>query len=196
MKHQRVYEIAWQGLKPGEHTFVYEIDDRFMLERITGGGLSDWKANITLIFDRHENFFILRFDIDGSVTVPCDRCGDEFSLKLWDEFKLVIKLLGENAEDVDEEDDVIFIPRSETVIEISGWLYEFLMLSIPIQRIHPDLPDGQERCNPKALSLLGTMQDAVAHEPVSDKSIWKGLEAFKAEKGKKKSIIAKRDKNK
>ncbi len=196
MKHQRAYEIAWQGLKPGEHTFVYEIDDRFMQEREAGDGFTDWKANITTTFDKHENFFILKFDIDGSVTVPCDRCGADFSLRLWDEFKLVVKLLGEHAEEVEDEDDVIFIPRSETVLDLGIWLYEFLMLSVPIQRIHPDLPDGSEGCDPKVLALLGSMQDAIEHEPVSDKSIWKGLEAFKVEKSKKKSIIAKKDKNK
>ena len=196
MKHQRAYEIAWQGLKPGPHTFEYELDDRFMQERETGSGFSDWKVKVGLSFDKHESFFMLRFDIDGSVTVPCDRCGDDFSLKLWDEFNLIVKLLGENAEEVDDEDDVVFIPRSETVIDVSVWLYEFVMLSLPIQRIHPDEANATPGCNPKALNLLGSMQDAVVHEPVSDKSIWKGLDAFKTEKSKKKSIIAKKDKEK
>jgi uncharacterized metal-binding protein YceD (DUF177 family) len=195
MKHQRAYDIAWQGLKPGPHTFEYEIDERFMQERGAGEGFSGWKANVNLEFDKHESFFMLKFDIGGSVMVPCDRCGDEFELKLWDEFKLVVKVLGENAEPVEEEDDVIFIPRSETVLDVSEWLYEFVMLSIPIQRIHPET-DGKPGCNTKVLSLLGSMQEATEHEPVSDKSIWKGLEAFKAQETKKKSIIAKKEKNK
>ena len=33
MKHNREYEIAWQGLKPGAHTYMHDIDDRFMEER-------------------------------------------------------------------------------------------------------------------------------------------------------------------
>ena len=197
MKHQRTYEIAWQGLKPGPHAFEYDIDDRFMLEKEAGEGFSNWKVRVNLSFDKHENFFILKFDIDGSVTVPCDRCGDEFSLRLWDEFNLIIKLMGDNAGPVEDEDDVVFIPRSETVIDVSGWLYEFIMLSIPIQRLHSDQPDGKPGCNAKALDLLGTMQDAIDHhEPVSGDSIWKGLEAFKTDKSKKKSIIAKKEKNK
>ena len=182
MKHNREYEIAWQGLKPGPHTYVYDIDDRFMAEREVDDSFKDWNAKITLGFDKHESFFMLHFDIDGYVTVPCDRCGDEFKLRLWDEFDLLIKLLGEDAEQIDEEDDVVFIPRSETVIDISNWLYEFLLLSVPIQHIHPDQENGESGCNPQALSLL----EKLAEVPDTTKNqLWKGLENIKVEKSKK-----------
>jgi len=189
MKHNREYEIAWQGLKPGPHTYVYDIDDRFMEEHgETDDSFTNWDAKITLGFDKHESFFMLHFDIDGNVTVPCDRCGDEFQLKLWDEFDLVIKLTGDDAEPIEDEDDVAFIPRSETVIDISKWLYEFLMLSIPLQHIHPVKADGTVDCNPQALNLLDQLTDHGEESNIN--SIWKGLDAFKeagSEKPKKKS---------
>lgn len=184
MKHNREYEIAWQGLKPGPHTFIYDIDDRFIEERgEVDETFKDWNARINLTFDKHENFFMLRFDIDGNVTVPCDRCGDDFKLRLWDEFNLIIKLTGDDAEDIDDEDDVVFIPRSETVIDMSKWLYEFLMLSVPLQHIHPDNPDGTSACNPQALNLLDQLTD---HGETNVNPIWKGLEAFKEEEEKPK----------
>jgi len=177
MKYNREFEIAWQGLKPGPQTYVYEIDDRFMQEREAGDGFKDWKAKVTLGFDKHENFFMLHFDIDGVVTVPCDRCGDEFGLKLWDEFDLIIKLMGDEAAEIEDEDDVVFIPRSETVIDISTWIYEFVMLSVPLQRIHPEDEHGVSGCNPKALQLL----DKLAEKPVEpiQNPLWKGLDALK-----------------
>lgn len=185
MKHNREFEIAWQGLKPGPHTYVYDIDDRFMLEREPDDTFKDWNARITLGFDKHESFFMLHFDIDGHVTVPCDRCGDEFKLRLWDEFDLVIKLTGDDAGKIDDEDDVVFIPRSETVIDISKWLYEFLMLSVPLQHIHPEKEDGSSGCNPQALNLLDKLSEPA--EPAKN-PMWKGLEQLKPEKkGKKKS---------
>ena len=90
MKYKREFEVAWQGLKPGPHTYIYDIDDRFMKEHEVDETFNNWKAQVTLIFDKHESFFMLRFDVDGKVTVPCDRCGDDFELRLWDEFNLVI----------------------------------------------------------------------------------------------------------
>jgi uncharacterized metal-binding protein YceD (DUF177 family) len=138
-------------------------------------GFKDWKASITLTFDKKSSFFMLHFDIDGCVTVPCDRCGDDFDIKLWDEFNLVIKLAGEDTKVIEDEDDVVFIPRSETVLDISKWLYEFVMLSVPLQHIHPDI-NGKPGCNPGALKLLDKLS-----EPVDEakNSIWQGLEQFK-----------------
>lgn len=183
MKYNREFEIAWQGLKPGPHTYIYDIDNRFMEERGTNEGFKNWDARITLVFDKHENFFMLRFDIDGNVVVPCDRCGDDFKLRLWDEFNLVIKLAGDDVHEISDEDDVVFIPRSETVLDISNWLYEFLLLSVPLQKIHPDNPDGSQGCNPEALKLLGLLSE---HEEEEIKNpLWKGLEAFKDGKNKK-----------
>ncbi|RYE23203.1 MAG: DUF177 domain-containing protein, partial [Sphingobacteriales bacterium] len=118
MKHNREFEIAWQGLKPGVHKFQYDLDDRFLEGRDGERDFKDLDAQVTLTFDKKTNFFLCHFDIDGSATVPCDRCGDDFKLRLWDEFDLVIKLTGtEEAEEIDEDADVVFIPRSETVID-------------------------------------------------------------------------------
>jgi uncharacterized metal-binding protein YceD (DUF177 family) len=178
MKHNREFEIAWQGLKPGPHTYEYEIDGRFMQEREVDEAFRDWKVKITVVFDKHESFFMMHFDIDGFVTAPCDRCGDDFQLRLWDEFDLVVKLTGEDTEKIEDEDDVVFIPRSETVIDISNWLYEFIMLSVPLQHIHPDKEGGASGCNPAALSLLDKLSEPA--EPVKN-PLWKGLEGIKME---------------
>jgi uncharacterized metal-binding protein YceD (DUF177 family) len=175
MKHSREFEIAWQGLPSGISTFRYDIDDAFMQERVEEHDFKDWKATVALTFDKKSTFFMLHFDVDGSVTVPCDRCGDEFPIKLWDEFDLVIKLTGDDTKVIEDEDDVVFIPRSETVIDISKWLYEFVMLSVPLQHIHPDV-NNEPGCNPGALNLLNQLS-APADEVKN--SIWQGLEKFK-----------------
>ena len=179
MKHNREFEIAWQGLKPGVHKFQYEINDRFMQDREAQPDFKDLDAQVTLGFDKQNGFFRLHFDVDGSVTVPCDRCGDDFKLRLWDEFDLLIKLIGEDAEEIDEDADVVYIPRSETVIDISKWIYEFVLLSIPLQRVHPDKPDGEPGCNLQALKLLNQLSEP--GETIKN-DIWKGLEALKEDK--------------
>ena len=165
---------------------MYDIDDRFMEAHEVDESFSNWDARITLIFDKHENFFMCHFDVDGNVTVPCDRCGDDFKLRLWDEFNLVIKLMGDDGEEIEDEDDVVFIPRSETVIDISNWLYEFLMLSVPLQHIHADDEKGKSGCNPDALNLLDKLSEPPEHNA---NPLWKGLETLKeisGEKSKKK----------
>jgi uncharacterized metal-binding protein YceD (DUF177 family) len=184
MKHNREFEIAWQGLKPGVHTYQYDLNDRFIQEAgKTDADFKDLDAQVTLRFDKKNNFFLCHFDVDGSVTVPCDRCGEDFKLRLWDEFDLVIKLTdSEEADEIEDDADVVFIPRNETVLDISGWLYEFVMLSMPLQRLHPDKPNGEPGCNPETLKLLNQLSDP-GEEPKND--IWKGLDALKEQKENK-----------
>ncbi len=183
MKYNREFEIAWQGLKNDLHEFRYEIDYQFIQAYGSAiGDIKDLSARVILNFDKKESFFLLHFDIDGTVVVPCDRCGDDFTLALWDEFKLLIKLAGEDAGDVDEDADVVFIPRHETVIDISKWLYEFVLLSIPLQRLHPDKPDGTPGCSPETLKLLNRLSEPGG---TVRNDIWKGLKTLKKSKKNK-----------
>ncbi len=181
MKHNREFEIAWQGLKLGVHEFTFSIGSDFMKEHGAPEEFMDWHAEVKLKFDRQTSFFQLHFDIAGFVTAPCDRCGDDFKLEIWDEFDLLVKLTGDvdDEEESEEEADIAFIPRSETVLDISKWIYEFVLLSIPIQKLHRDHPDGSPGCNPEALKLLNRLSEH--EEATTHNTIWKGLEAFKPE---------------
>lgn len=180
MKYRREFEIAYIGLKEGLSQYEYKIDERFFDN--LGFPHPDFEhidAVVKLSFDKKTNFFLLHFDIDGKIEVACDRCGDPFEMKLWDEFDLVVKLTSDEAAETtkEEEDDVVFIPRSETVLDVSEWIYEFILLSIPIQRIHPPKADGSEGCNAEALKILKQMSEDEHEEKKND--IWKGLDAFK-----------------
>ncbi len=180
MKYHREFEIPWFGLKEGLHEFHYHVTDK-VLEDL-GYGNTDYTgldATVTLKFDKQSSFFQLHFDVDGTVDVPCDRCGDMFKMALWDEFDLIVKLTSdqpEEEEEEEEEDDIVFIPRSETVLDVSRWVYEFILLSIPMQHIHPDNADGSSGCNPEALKLLQKMS---IQDEQNKKKIWSGLDKLK-----------------
>ena len=193
MKYHREFEIGWYGLALGEHHFEYQVNKRIIED--LGYELDEvfdtLQATVKLKFDKKSSFFILNFDIDGIVTVPCDRCGEDFELKLWDEFSLIIKLTGEVNNDTHSEDsdegDVVFIPRSETVLNVFEWVYEFVMLSIPIQHIHPLNENEEPTCNPKIIALLNqlsvTEEELEKRKESTDeadkKNIWKDLDKFK-----------------
>lgn len=191
MKNSRVFEIAWQGLKLGEHELIFDLDDKFLMWKYPETEYKQLNVQIKVTFDKQVNFFMFHFNIDGSLVVPCDRCGEEFELSLWDEFDLLVKLNDVEDEDqIEEEADVVFISRSETVLDISDWLYEFLMLSIPLQKIHPLDAKGHDTCNPDVLAFL--KQSAEALEQENKNTIWKGLDSIKIEDNKKSN---KRSKN-
>ncbi|ATL47826.1 hypothetical protein COR50_11990 [Chitinophaga caeni] len=176
MKQLREFDIAFVGLKPGVHTFQYEINDSFF-ENYGQQDFSNCKATVKLQFDKKSNFFMLKFEIGGTVTVTCDRCGQPFEMQLWDDFDQVVKLVENPGEMNDTGDpDVKYISQTDSHVNVADWIYEFINLSIPMQRIHPDNSEGKSGCDPKVIEMLEKMR-----QQANDASnpIWKDLEKFR-----------------
>ena len=178
MSHRREYEIAFVGLKPGNHLFEYQIKDEFFLPY----GAQDFKncvATVKLNLEKNNGFMLLQFDVDGQLESSCDRCGDDLPVQLWDEFKLIVKLVDEPdiLNEQEEDPDVIYISRSESHLHVSDWIFEFINLSIPLQKKCKDLPNGTTGCNPSVLEMLAQMnRDATTD---THATVWKGLDQFK-----------------
>ncbi|MBL7765359.1 MAG: DUF177 domain-containing protein [Chitinophagaceae bacterium] len=155
MKHSREYEIAFVGLKPGHHVFNYTINDKFF-EHFEKPEFNNTSIEVKLTLDKKQGIFLLHFDINGVITLPCDRCGDDFQMPLWDEFDLVVKQIDDElvAQKNDEDAEVAYIGRSESLLRVDTWIYEFIVLSVPMQHIHPDDEEGNSTCNPLVLKYL------------------------------------------
>lgn len=176
MLGRREYDIAFVGLKPGEHEFLFEVDDKFF-SRYEQQDFSQVKAQVKMTLDKKTGFILLKFDVGGSLEVVCDRCGNNLPMQLWDEFKIVVKLV-ENPDEMnmqEEDPDVYYIGRTESHLHVEDWLYEFINLSLPMTRMCSEAEIGGPHCNKKVLEQLKNMQP----EEHNAQSIWKGLEKFK-----------------
>ena len=173
-----MYEIAFVGLKPGIHEFNYELNHDFFKEK-GGDTVEEISANVKLVLEKNSGFMLLKFIVGGNAAVNCDRCGNPLKVDLWDEFSMVVKLTDEpqKANDEEEDADVFYIAKSESHIDVSDWLYEFVMLSIPMQHICGNDTNGDTLCNKDVIKRLNEMQ--VKNEEQNENSIWKGLEKFK-----------------
>jgi uncharacterized metal-binding protein YceD (DUF177 family) len=136
MSHRREYEIAFVGLKPGEHEFNYEINEKFF-EPFQQQDFTNCQANVKLRLDKKTGFMLLKFDVYGKVEVMCDRCGNNLPMQLWDEFNIVVKSVDDPDEmNAQEEDpDVYYISRGESHLNVEDWIYEFINLSLPMQKM-------------------------------------------------------------
>ncbi|HEX5555425.1 MAG TPA: DUF177 domain-containing protein [Chitinophagaceae bacterium] len=176
MRPHKQFEIAFVGLKSGEHEFNYDIDDQFFIS-YAPQDFSESRIHIRLLLDKKHRFFLLKFEITGEVTVNCDRCGDPFVLPVWDEFNLVVRMVEDPAAvEEDEDPNVAYIGLHESLLKVTDWVYEFALLSIPMQRVHPDSDKGESGCNKTALKMLDDMQ----HRAEEKKNpIWKDLDKFR-----------------
>ena len=177
---RRDYDIAFVGLKQGIHEYQYQVDDKFF-KHYGEQDFSNCTAKIKLQLEKNNSFMMLKFDVDGSADVSCDRCGNDLTMQLWDEFRVTIKLVDEpDAMNEQEEDpDVYYISKTESHIYVGDWIYEFINLSIPMQKMCAEDEVGGPQCNKEVLEKLKQMQTEAEKETKSNTSVWKGLEKFK-----------------
>lgn len=178
MAKKRAFEIAFVGLKPGVHQFNYELDDKFFAEK-GAQDFSNAKASIRLSLEKNTGFMLLKFEVGGKAEVTCDRCGNPLKMDLWDEFKMLVKLV-DNPEEMNEQEedaDVFYLSRNESHLDVGDWIYEFVMLSIPLQRMCSNEEMGGPQCNVEVLEKLKEME--AKHIEHNANAIWKGLDKFK-----------------
>ncbi|MCB0716291.1 MAG: DUF177 domain-containing protein [Chitinophagaceae bacterium] len=186
MNRRREFAIAFVGLKPGQHEFNYSIDEKFF-EAFQKQDFNHCKANIKLTLDKKSSFMMLKFEIGGVIEVTCDRCNNTLPLDLWDEFNMTVKMVEEpELMNQNEEDpDMYYISLQESHLHIENWIYEFINLSLPMQRAcHFEKMDGPH-CNAAAREMLLKMESE-RDESTSDSQkqetknpIWKGLDKLK-----------------
>ena len=178
MGHRRDFEIAFVGLKPGVHQYSYEITDRFF-EAFQQQDFRHCKANVKLSLDKKNSFMLLKFEIGGTLEVTCDRCNNNLPLDLWDEFNITVKIVEEPElmNNQEEDPDVYYIGSSENHIDVANWIYEFINLSIPMQRTCSFEKMDGPHCNPSAIDVLKKL--VPEEKETKQNPIWKGLEKFK-----------------
>lgn len=178
MSHRREYEIPFVGLKPGEHYFTYEITDRFF-EDFNEQDFNNCQATVKLKLDKKAGFMLLKFDVDGNVELICDRCGNNLKMQLWDEFNIVVKMVDDPGamNEREEDPDIYFISKGESHLHLADWIYEFINLSIPMQRMCKEDEIGGPQCNVEVLDKLKKMEEDL--KASENNAIWKGLDQFK-----------------
>ena len=184
MSHRREFEIAFVGLKPGIHEYRYDIEDRFF-EAFQQQDFTNCKALVRLALDRKSSFMLMKFEIGGNLEVICDRCNNKLPLELWDEFNITVKMVEEPELMNEQEDDpdVYYIGKNESHVDVANWIYEFINLSIPMQKVCKFEKMDGPFCNAAALDLLKKIGAGLPGEPGKKEEvsnpIWKGLEKFK-----------------
>lgn len=178
MGNRREYEIAFVGLKPGIHEFDYQVSDSFF-EEFQAQDFKNCQAQIKLLLEKSSSsFMMLRFEIGGSVETICDRCNNNLPLQLFDEFNVTVKMVENPDEmnDQEEDPDVYYISKGESHLDIKAWIYEFINLSIPMQKTCEFENMDGPYCNPTARELLNRMRSSGDNQ---ENPIWKDLKKFK-----------------
>lgn len=150
MKSDRQFIVPFKGLKVGRHDFVFDIGDTFF------DGFNDTEikhANVVaeVLLNKKVNLLEFEFKLNGDIMVICDRCLEEFSIPVAYTTKLFVKFGEENEEQTDE---IIVLSFNEHEFDLKQYLFEFIHLSLPYRRVHPNDKKGKSLCNKEMLKKL------------------------------------------
>jgi uncharacterized protein len=142
--------IPISGLKSGYHFYDFEIDKEFF-ENIGESEIREGELTVIVEAEKKSSHIDLIIKISGRVSISCDRCLETFFMPIECENRLLIKF-GKSRNDSDP--DILILPFDEHELELDQYLYEFIYLALPIQRIHPDDANGKSTCDPDMLKKL------------------------------------------
>jgi uncharacterized protein len=150
VKYLSKYEIAFKGLKEGIHQFEYELDDRFF-EKFENSEIKKGSLKASVSLTKQTTLIILEFAVKGTVELMCDRCLDMYNQKVNNKSKVFVKF---GLEKEEMSDDVIVIPFEDHQINVAQYLYELVILGLPIKHIHPSGKNGNSACDPEMIKKL------------------------------------------
>lgn len=134
----KMFSIPFAGLKEGKHQFDYRIDNTFFeshpYDEILGG-----QVNVHLDFVKKSTLLELDFSAKGYLNVACDLTNEPYDETIDTSLRLIVKF-GDFYNDENEE--VLIIPHSEHQLNVVKFIYEMLVLGVPIKKQHPGIADG------------------------------------------------------
>jgi uncharacterized metal-binding protein YceD (DUF177 family) len=138
MKVNKDFLIPFAGLKQGKHQFEYEIKKSFF-DDFEFDEYNDVNIKVNLVLEKKSTMLELNFKHSGTVNVPCDVSNEDFDMPVKGKLKLIVKF-GDAYND--ENDELLIIPHGEFQIDVAQYIYEMIVLSVPLKRVHPGTKDG------------------------------------------------------
>jgi uncharacterized protein len=157
-----LFTIPIGGLKEGRYTYDFDIDSKFF-NGLEESEVNEGELKGLVEVEKRSSHIDLTIRINGLVSISCDRCLGIFSHPVDCENRLLVKL-GKIHEENDP--DIITVPVDENELDLRQYFFEYILLALPIQRVHPENSKGESACDPDMIAKL--REHIVADEPGTD----------------------------
>jgi uncharacterized metal-binding protein YceD (DUF177 family) len=183
MKDLKEFDISFIGLKDGIHQFDYIITREFF-DFFNYDEFNNSNVIVSLSFLKKATIFELDFIFSGWVEVACDITNELFHQPIETSINLIVKFGNEFN---NESEELLIIPYSEFKFNIAQYIYEAIVLGVPLKRIHPGVNEGTLKSD--VLDKLKELEvkDIEENQEVDNKEIdprWSKLKNILIEKNK------------
>ena len=161
MQETTNFDLLFEGLKVGKHYFDYEVGKLFFAN-LDDIGISNASLNVRLELDKRETMMVAQFDIQGEVTVACDRCTADMQQQLDILEQIVFKF----SDDISEDENLLNIASYEFKVDLAPIIFELIVANMPIRNVHPIGECDEEMI--KALEKFGVIEDDFEEEDFED----------------------------
>lgn len=145
--------VPINGLTQGRTEFRWRVGKEFF-ERFENSEILAADLDIEVFAEKSGHFIGIDCDVTGDVIVACDRCLEELRLPVETGFRLSVKFGQEPADSNDAEEgerEIVWLPESDADFDLGQTVYDYVCLSLPVQRVHPE---GE--CNPEVVKYLSS----------------------------------------
>lgn len=126
------YNIPLSELKNENQVFNFNLDDEYF-KKINSPEVQRGNVKVKVTVSKKSSIFELAFNLDGTVIIPCDRCLDDMNQSILYKEKIEVKF----GSSFSEEGDIVIVPESDGSINVAWFMYEFIVLNIPLKHVHP-----------------------------------------------------------
>ncbi len=143
--------IALNGLPVGVSKYSWNIGVE-LFQEFDNQDIKDADISVSTILEKSGSYFGLDIVINGKLSLVCDRCLQDLQYPVEEKILLSCKF-GQESSDTQSlqegEREIFYIALSAEELDLRQIIYDYILLSLPIQRVHPE---GQ--CDSKMLSYL------------------------------------------
>ena len=153
--------IPLNGLTAGKNEFFLHAGKEFF-DSFENEEIFDADLQIRILVEKSGRYIGVDCDIEGYLTVECDRCLDMVEMPIDEQVRLSVKFGEQDDSEMsqDAEREVIFVKTDDAQLDMSQIVYDYSCLALPMQRTHEE---GD--CNPDTMKYYS---NAEADEIVSD----------------------------
>ena len=146
--------IPLNGLTAGKNEFFVRAGKAFF-ESFENEEILDADLQIRISVEKSGRYIGVDCDIEGVLTVECDRCLELLKMPVDEQVRLSVKFGDEEVSVMGQEGEreVIFVKEDDAQLDMSQIIYDYSCLALPMQRMHEE---GE--CDPEAMRYYGVAQ--------------------------------------
>lgn len=157
------YILPLRGLSDGHHHFNYDVNDQFF-QPFEGSPIQKAIIEMNVKLDKSPTLLVFDFIFSGTIQSTCDRCLTPIHLPVDGEYQLLVKY---GEEEVESDQDVIYIPQDTGEWNIAQFVYEYILLAMPLIKVYDCENDDNPPCD---FDLLDRLDETIPIEEEQPKT--------------------------